>query len=308
MGFGRNVLLWASKNDFLKNHATKWEFVKKAVKKFMPGETVDEAIEAAKELIKKNIPVTFTHLGENINNLGEADEVVRHYLIVLEKIHQQKLDIEISLKLTQLGFDISYEKTLNNFNRIVAKASEFGNSVWIDMEDSTYVDKTIQFYKEVKTGFNNVGLCLQAYLYRTERDLLDLMPISPWIRLVKGAYKESKEVAFPEKREVDKNYFNIAKLMIESIKKSEMRMVFGTHDISLIKRILESGAQAELEQSKIEFQMLYGIKTNEQLRLVNSRTKMRVLISYGEYWYPWYVRRLAERPANVWFVAKNIFN
>ena len=308
MSIGRNILLWVSKNDFLKNHATKWSFVQKAVKKFMPGETVDDAIEAAKKLLDKNIPVTFTRLGENINNLDEADEVVQHYLTVLEKIHQQKLDIEISLKLTQLGFDISYEKTLDNFKRIVGKSAEFGNIVWIDMEDSSYVDKTIQFYKDIKTEFKNVGICLQAYLYRTMNDLKNMIEINPWIRLVKGAYKESKDIAFPVKKDVDKNYFKLANMMLESVKNSDPRMVFGTHDIQLIQRILKSGAQTGIDESKIEFQMLYGIKSGEQLKLANSKIKIRILISYGEYWYPWYVRRLAERPANVWFVVKNLFN
>jgi proline dehydrogenase len=308
MGLGRNILLWASKNDFLKNHATKWGFVQKAVKKFMPGETVDDAIEAAKRLIDKNIPVTFTHLGENINNLKEAEEVVRHYLTVLEKIYDQKLDIEISLKLTQLGFDISYEKTLDNFKLIAVKAAEFGNSVWIDIEDSSYADKTIKFYKDIKPDHPNIGICLQAYLYRTEKDLLDLITINPSIRLVKGAYKEGKEVAYPEKKDVDKNYFNLAKKMLELKQKSNLRMAFGTHDVSLVKRILNEGARVGLEQDQIEIQMLYGIKSGEQERLTKTNSKVRVLISYGEYWYPWYVRRLAERPANVWFVAKNIFN
>lgn len=309
MGLGRNILLWASKNDFLKNHATKWKFVQKAVKKFMPGETADEAIFAAQKLIEKNIPVTFTHLGENINNLDEAEEVVKHYLTVLEKIYQQKLDIEISLKLTQLGLDISYEKALYNFKKIISKAFEYGNTVWIDMEDSSYVDRTIKFYKDVISEFNNAGLCLQAYLYRTEKDLADLLEIKPSIRLVKGAYKESKEIAFPVKKDVDKNYYKLTNMMLEALKNSYVRMAFGTHDISLIDEIFNLGAQKGIGAGKIEIQMLYGINSNEQMRIASdAKSKIRVLISYGEFWYPWYVRRLAERPANVWFVAKNLFN
>ena len=136
----------------------------------------------------------------------------------------------------------------------------------------------------------------------------DLLTINPFIRLVKGAYKESKDIAFPVKKDVDKNYFKLANMMLESVKNSDSRMVFGTHDIQLIQRILKSGAQTGIDESKIEFQMLYGIKSGEQLKLANSKIKIRILISYGEYWYPWYVRRLAERPANVWFVVKNLFN
>ncbi len=309
MGLGRNILLWASKNDLLKNHATKWKFVQKAVKKFMPGETEDEAIFAAHKLIEKNIPVTFTHLGENINNLEEAEEVVKHYLNVLEKIYQQKLDIEISLKLTQLGLDISYEKALYNFKKIISKALEFENTVWIDMEDSSYVDRTINFYRDVKSEFNNAGLCLQAYLYRTEKDLVSLLEIKPWIRLVKGAYKENKEIAFPVKRDVDKNYVKLANIMLEAVKESDARMVFGSHDISLVEEIIKLGARKGIDTGKVEIQMLYGIKSNEQMRIArDTKSKIRVLISYGEFWYPWYVRRLAERPANVWFIAKNLFN
>jgi len=308
MGVGRSALLWASKNNFLKNHATQWKFIRGAVKKFMPGETVEKAIEAAKVLAAKSIPSTFTHLGENITNLEEAKLVVNHYLSVLEKIYNEKLDIEISLKLTQLGFDISYDDTLNNFRRIASKASGNGNSVWIDMEDSSYVDKTIKFYKEIKKEFNNVGLCLQSYLYRTEKDLSELIQIKPWIRLVKGAYKESSEIAFPDKKDVDTNYFNLSLKMLETLKENDVRMVFGTHDLDLINKVTEAGARLNIEMEKIEFHLLYGIKTNEQDRLSRSRSKIRVLISYGEYWYPWYVRRLAERPANVFFVLRNIFS
>jgi len=312
MMIGRNILLWASKNEWMKSNVPKFRFVQKAVKRFMPGEKAEDAINAAGELSTNNISTTFTYLGENISKLSEGEAVKDHYLILLDKIRDSKLDIEISLKLslklTQLGFDISFDKTLDFFKLITQKAEENRNNVFIDIEDSSYVDRTIDFYKKVKEEFNNVGLCLQAYLYRTMDDINNMLPINPWIRLVKGAYKEPPDIAFPSKKEVDNNFLEISKFLLKLTKEKDIRAAYGTHDLTLQEKIKAEASNIGLAKEKLEFQMLFGIKSREQQRLAEERYNIRTLISYGGHWYPWYMRRLAERPANIGFILKNILD
>ena len=308
MGISRNILLWASRNEWLKSRVPKMNFVQKAVKRFMPGETIEDAIQATRELLKYNIPTTFTHLGENITTIKEAEINTQHYLELLEKINGERLDIEISLKLTHIGLDLSFDKTFELFSKISEKAGNLNNSVFIDIEDSSYVDKTIDFYKKIKEYHNNVGLCLQAYLYRTMGDLKSLANINPSIRLVKGAYKEPSTVAFPRISQVDENYLYLSNYLLEQMKDKGTRAAFGTHDLLIQEHIKNEANRIGLAKKNLEFQMLYGIKTSEQIKLASEGYKIRTLISYGDHWYPWYMRRLAERPANVWFVLKNIFN
>jgi proline dehydrogenase len=308
MGISRNILLWASKNEWLKSRVQRMGFVQKAVKRFMPGETIENAILATRELLKHNIPTTFTHLGENITSLEEAEINTKHYLDLLDRIHKENLDIEISLKLTHIGFDLSSDKTIELFSKIADKAQKLGNNVFIDIEDSSYVDKTITFYKRIKKNYDNVGLCLQAYLYRTIEDIKNMIEIKPWIRLVKGAYKESPSVAFKKLKQVNENYLVISRFLLQQILKNNIRVAFGTHDLLLQEHIKKEAKMIGLSKEKLEFQMLYGIKASEQIKLASEGYKIRTLISYGDHWYPWYIRRLAERPANVGFVLKNIFN
>jgi len=308
MSLGRNIILWASRNEWLKTRVPKMKFVQNAVKRFMPGEKVDDAIHATKELIKHNIPTTFTHLGENITNLQEAEMNTQHYLDLLEEINSEHLDIEVSLKLTHIGFDLSFDKTLELFSSISEKAKRLKNNVFIDIEDSSYVDKTINFYKQIKEKYNNVGLCLQAYLYRTMDDVKGMIDINPWIRLVKGAYKEPATAAFPKLSNVNENFILISKYLLDRVETDGIRVAFGTHDLIIQEQVKKEADKLSLPKEKFEFQMLYGIKTTEQYKLASDGYKIRTLISYGDFWYPWYMRRLAERPANVGFVLKNIFN
>lgn len=284
------------------------KFVQRALKRFMPGEIVEDAISATRDLLELKIPTTFTHLGENITSIEEAESNTSEYLNLLEKIKEEKLDIEISLKLTHIGLDLSFDKTLDFFSSIADKAERFNNCVFIDIEDSSYVDKTINFYKKIKENFGNVGLCLQAYLYRTMDDLKGIMEINPWIRLVKGAYKEPATIAFKKLAAVNKNYFQISKYLLDQISEKNIRVAFATHDLNLQEQIKKKSEKIGLRKDQIEFQMLYGIKTQDQFNLADEGYKIRTLISYGEHWYPWYVRRLAERPANVFFVLKNVLN
>jgi len=308
MGISRNILLWASKNEWLKSRVPKMSFVQKAVKRFMPGEKVEDAIQATRDLLRHNIPTTFTHLGENITAIDEAEINSQHYLDLLDRIRKEKLDIEISLKLTHIGLDLSFDKTLELFVKIADKAMQLSNNVFIDIEDSSYVDKTIEFYRKIKEKHNNIGLCLQAYLYRTMDDIKSLSVINPWIRLVKGAYKEPASIAFQKLSEVNKNYVELSLFLLKEVIENDIRVAFATHDLKIQEHIRNEAAKIGLPNNAVEFQMLYGIKTLEQIKLTSEGYKIRTLISYGDYWYPWYVRRLAERPANVFFVLKNIFN
>ncbi len=287
-------------------HVPNFKFVRKALNKFMPGETPADALNATRRLLKHKISTTFTHLGENIEDLGEAEISTRHYVDLIERINNEKLDIEVSLKLTQIGLDLSYEKALELFKVIVQKAKEYNKNVFIDIEDSSYVDKTINFYKRIKEDYDNVGLCLQAYLYRTMDDVKSMININPWIRLVKGAYNEPDTIAFKKKKDVDENFFMISKYFLEQIQKRNIRIAFATHDLKLQEQIKKEAKIYDLPNKVVEFQMLYGIKEREQISLATQGYNVRTLISYGDHWYPWYMRRLAERPANVGFILKNI--
>jgi len=308
MSLGRNILLWCSRNEWLKKRFPKMKFTRRAVKKFMPGETWEDAIAATRKLLSNNIPTTFTHLGENITTLEEAEENTKHYIALLDKINNENLDIEISLKLTQIGFDLSFDRTFELFSQIADKIKSCNNFVFIDIEDSSYVDKTIEFYKKIKKNYDNVGLCLQSYLYRTMKDIEQMMDINPTIRLVKGAYKEPETVAFKSKKQVDENFFKLSSFLINKIKDKNWRAAFATHDMNMVKLIEDEGARLGIDKSNLEFHMLYGIKSSEQLKLAADGYGVRVLISYGESWFPWYMRRLAERPANVSFVLKNLLS
>lgn len=305
MGLSRSALLWCSQNEWMKTNIPNYEFVKRAAKRFMPGEKITDALNAADSFNELGIGNVLTYLGENINDLNEAESVTNEYVNLLDKINQSGNYIEISLKLTHIGFDFSFNKTLDNFFKLASKAKELGIFVWVDMEHSSYVDRTIEFYTKVNKKFKNTGLCLQAYLYRTKDDLAKLIGLSPNIRLVKGAYMEPAHVAFPRKDDVDNNFFDLMKYLLKN--NSANRNAAATHDIELISKLEAFIKAQKIDKKSIEFHMLYGIKFSEQIRLVNAGYKTIVLLSYGDAWYSWYVRRLAERPANIGFVLKNIF-
>lgn len=307
MNPARYILLAASQNAWLRDHAAKHRFVRRTVSRFMPGEELSDALTAAHTLQTKNIASIFTHLGENTRDAAEARAVADHYLEVLRRVREQQLHAEISVKPTQLGLDLDFELCYQNLREIIA-AEVPPRIVWIDMEASTYVDATLQLYCRMLSEFPNVGLCLQAYLRRTKDDLAGLLPLRASIRLVKGAYSEPPEIAFSQKSDVDDNYFVLAKEMLGAKKREPaMRSAFGTHDISLVRRIAEFAATAGMPRSDVEVQMLYGIKSAERDRLAREGYSSKVLVAYGTHWYAWFIRRLAERPANLWFVARNMF-
>jgi len=308
MSVTRSLLLAASQNIWLREHASHYKFVRRSVARFLPGEELDDALAAAKVLEAKRIAGVFTHLGENIRDASEADEVTQHYLIVLERIRAAELQTEISVKLTQLGLDQSVDLCAANVERIL-RAEDAGKTVWIDMEASPHVDATLEVYRRVLAEFPRTGVCLQAYLFRAQKDLQALLPMKPSVRLVKGAYKEPPTVAFPAKKDVDDNYVSLGQTMLRAQRDGVMvRASFGTHDTVMIKRLADFCATEGMPKSALEIQMLYGIQRAEQERLAAEGYRSAVLVAYGKYWYPWFVRRLAERPANLWFLAKNLFS
>jgi len=307
MSLMRSLLLAASQNRWLRDHATHYSFVRGTVSRFMPGETLDDAIGAAEGLRSKKIGTVFTHLGENIKDRAEAQQVAEHYVEVLKRIREKGLQAEISVKLTQLGLDLSADLCFEHLNAIIERA-EKNSIVWVDMEASKYVDATLELYRRSLTAHPNVGICLQAYLHRTKDDLAKLLPLRPSIRLVKGAYNEPPEIAFARKRDVDESYFELGKQMLRAKKERHcVRAAFGTHDVELIRRLADFASAEGFVKTDFEVQMLYGIQRAEQERLARDGCTSIVLVAYGNYWYPWFVRRLAERPANLWFMLRNVF-
>ena len=306
MAFLRSFFLVCSQSHWLREQAPRYGFVRRAVSRFMPGETVDDALSAARALRDKSIGTVFTHLGENVSDPAEAERVTLHYLEVLDRIRQQGLETEVSVKLTQLGLDLSAELCYANLRRIIEGAGP-RSLVWIDMEASNYVDVTLELYRRARSAHPNVGVCLQAYLYRTATDLAALIPLGAAIRLVKGAYQEPPAIAWPRKKDVDESYFSLAKQLLSSeARAAGVRAAMATHDRKLIQRLIDFAGSARLRKQALEFQMLYGIQRLEQERLAREGWKSVVLVAYGSYWFPWYMRRLAERPANLLFVLRNL--
>lgn len=304
----RTLILKASDNRWLREHGVHAPFVRRAVSRFMPGETFDDMLRAAAELQTHGLDAVFTRLGENVGDLDEARAVADHYLDGLARIQQMGIACEPSIKLTQLGLDIDRAKAIEHARAIVARAHSAGLYTWVDMEQSAYVDLTLDIAENLRREFPGVGVCLQAYLFRTKDDLARMLQLGAGVRLVKGAYREPASVAFPEKKDVDANYLALAKTMIDpKTNASGSRPVFGTHDTSLIDDIRSHARAIGVEPGGYEFHMLYGIQRAEQSRLHDAGEKVRILIAYGSYWFPWYMRRLAERPANLWFVAKSLF-
>lgn len=300
----RNALLWASTNPALAEKLPRYGFVKKATKRFMPGEERSDALAQAEVLAKSGITTTTTLLGENLGSLDEADDVVRHYLESLADIEARGLDTEISVKPTQLGLDYGEEEAEK---RLLELASATSSLVWIDMEGSEYVDRTLEIFRNVKKKQNNVGLCIQSYLRRTEADLESLMPLQPDIRVVKGAYNEPDSIAFASKSDVDRSYVKLMQVLLRARLHGEAgRPVSATHDPKMIGETNRIAFELGLDKDRYEFALLFGIQREEQMRLARRGHQVRVLISYGSAWFPWYMRRLAERPANLWFVAKQI--
>ena len=282
-------------------------FTRPMVRRFMPGESLDEAIAACVELKRQGTPTILTALGENITTDAAADATVVEYERLFAAVKKNDLDTHVSIKLTQFGWDVDRKRAMDRVRRMLKLAETNGTVMPIDIESSQYVESTIDAYETLARESKNVGLCIQAYLHRTPADLKRLLPLPPYIRLVKGAYREKPEVALQGRPAVDPAYEALALELLRA-HKNGARVVFGTHDVPLIQRIRASAKQMGLPDSAYEVQMLYGIQDAGRRQLAADGVKTRVLISYGKAWYPWFMRRLAEKPSNVFMIARNLFS
>jgi len=302
----RSVLLWMARNPWLRGRLPRLGFVRRAVRRFMPGEDADSAFAAATGLAASGQGILFTRLGENLTRLAEADEVAAHYRALLDRAASLPRPPELSVKPTQLGLDIDAEACFRHLAALAARAAESGTWLWLDMEGSAYVDATIDLYERLRPAHPNVGICLQAYLRRTPMDLRRLLSLEPAVRLVKGAYDEPATIAYRRRPEVDAAYMALSLVLAEAARDGRARCALGTHDGDLIERIAAFADSAQVARGSLEVHMLYGIRSRELARLQAAGFPVFTLIAYGAFWYPWYMRRLAERPANVLFALRQL--
>ncbi|WP_128895797.1 proline dehydrogenase family protein [Longirhabdus pacifica] len=299
----KNFFLFLSKNKTLNTAAKKWG-LRFGAKKVVAGATIADAIYTVRKLNEKGLLCTVDHLGEFVYTLEEAEDSTSYCIQTLKAIHEAKVDCNLSLKLTQLGLDIDYDLCLKHMSMILDAAKTYGNNfVRIDMEDYAHNEMTLQLLRELMKDYDNVGTVIQAYLFKTQEDMDQLGEHNVNLRLVKGAYKESPEVAYEDKKDVDENYKSI-------IKKHVLNghyTAIASHDAQIIDFVKQLEQEHNLKRDQFEFQMLYGIRYQAQLKLVEEGYRMRVYVPYGDDWYAYFMRRLAERPANVSFVIKGLF-
>jgi proline dehydrogenase len=281
-------------------------FVKRATRKFMPGESPEDALEAGATIAASGRGLLYTQLGEAITSAQEASVVRDHYHWFFDQIRARRLPAQVSVKPTQLGLDLSIADCQRHLLGLAAKAEQSGSAVWLDMEDSSYVDRSLELYITLLKKYPSTGIALQAYLFRTPADLARLLPLEPVIRLVKGAYQEPHSIAYAKKADTDRAYFKLASQMLEAARNNSCTPIFGTHDLRLIERITNYAAQIGVPIDKYQIHMLYGIRDAAQRQLVADGHVVKTLVSYGSAWFRWYMRRLAERPANVLFVLKSL--
>jgi proline dehydrogenase len=306
MSLARSLLLRAAESPWLASQMSRRSFARRAVRRFMPGEELSDALDAATALRGNGMGSLVTHLGEALSSLDAARAVRDHYIEVLDTIRQRGLDTWVSVKPTQLGLDLAPDQCRQYLIELADRAQQMGTSLWLDMEDSRYVDRTIELYRVIRARNESAGIAIQAYLRRSSADVNALLDIKPSIRLVKGAYAEPPSVAYAEKRETDRAFYEIGRTLLEAAKRDQALPVFGTHDMVLVNRLIDDAKALGLAPTAYEVHMLYGIRTEEQRQLVQRGQVMKVLISYGSKWFKWYMRRLAERPANVWFVMRSM--
>ena len=300
----RDAILLAARNRWLGDHLPRLRFVRSTVGRFMPGETMEEALEAAERLAAEGIPVTFTYLGENVESAADADAVAEHYLRLLDLIEGRGLDAEVSVKPTHLGLDLDAEETFQRLRRLAKRSAALGRHLFLDMESVPYVDPTLEIYRRLREEFRNTGVCIQAYLHRTPQDVANLLAVDASIRLVKGAYREPGDLVIGNRRTIRATF---EKLALEFLRLSGGgRLALATHDVPMLTEIERRATAAGFDKNAYEIQMLYGIRVADQRRLAAEGFRVRVLISYGTHWYPWFMRRLAEHPGNVWLAVRNL--
>lgn len=306
MPVGRSILLAAARSKTLNDFALRSTFVKRATQRFMPGEHAEDALAAAAQITATGRGVVFTQLGESITRAEAAEKVRDHYLWLFDRIAERRLLAHVSVKPTQLGLDLSMAQCERHLLDLAAKAEQARSTLWLDMENSPYVDRTLDLYGAIHEKHPATGVALQAYLRRTPEDLSKLMPSKPIIRLVKGAYDEPTRVAFEKKSDTDRAYYDLASEMLNATRTAGCTPIFGTHDSALVSRIAQRAASLGVARNAYEIHMLYGIRDPIQRALTDDGYTVKTLISYGSAWYRWYMRRLAERPANVLFVVRSL--
>lgn len=272
----------------------------------MPGEDPEDALRAGATIAASGRGLLYTQLGEAITSATAATAVRDHYLWFFDQIHERRLPAHVSVKPTQLGLDLSRSSCERHLLALAAKAEETGSALWLDMEDSSYVDRTLELYLMLLQKHPSTGIALQAYLFRTPEDLARLLPLKPTIRLVKGAYDEPHAIAYAKKSDTDRAYLELASQMLAAARNASCTPIFGTHDLGLISRITDHATHVGLSKEKYQIHMLYGIRDSAQRQLVADGHIVKTLVSYGSAWFRWYMRRLAERPANVLFVLKSM--
>ena len=306
----RSALLWMARNERLAETIPNMRFAKRAVRRFMPGERVEDAFAAAERLRDERVRVLFTRLGENITSLAEAEEVAEHYRAVMARDAERKHvvgPIEISVKPTQLGLEQDPAECLRICKRLADDAAELGNTwLWIDMEGSEYTDRTLDLVEALAAEHDNVGIAIQSYLRRSAADVARLLPLTPAIRLVKGAYDEPAGIAYRDAAEVDANFLGLALMVAEAAAAGNARLALGTHDVELIGQIRTLTEALGVPREVLEVHMLYGVREQELRRLRDAGHPAYSLVAYGDAWYRWYMRRLAERPANVIFALRQL--
>ena len=280
-----------------------WPPARRLAKRFVAGETLEEALETGQRLKAERIAMTLDHLGESVGSLAEAGEAREVYLRALTAMGEAGIEGNVSLKLTQFGLDFSTEQCSSNVEQLVERASAMGGFVRVDMESSGYTERTLELVRGLHARHGAVGTVIQAYLYRSRKDVEDLCERGIRVRLCKGAYLEPATIAFPRKRDVDLNYVELMRLLAER----GTYPAFATHDERIVEEIKAHVARIRLPREAFEFQMLYGIRRDLQRKLVAEGYRLRLYVPFGKAWYPYYMRRLAERPANVLFILRNLF-
>lgn len=300
----RSALIWLSRQEGLKDFAARFGFFKKLTTRFVAGETIDEAVSHIRQINAENCSASFDHLNESVGSDAEAEAEVVEYLNILQQITDTGINSNVSIKLTQFGLALDPELAYRNARRVVEDAHRRGNFVRVDMEDSSVTQATIDIFKRLRAEFdvNTVGIVLQSYLFRTYADAEELVRIPARIRICKGAYHEPPEVAFPDKKDVDANYVKVMQLLLAS----GTYHGIATHDPKMIDATLDFASREKIGKDKFEFQMLFGVRRDLQRQLARDGYNVRIYVPYGKHWYPYFMRRLAERPANVWFVLKNV--
>jgi proline dehydrogenase len=306
----RTFLIYLSHAQWARELVSHLSLAKKVARRFVAGETIEEAMAATRALNARGMMVTLDYLGESVTDEAVAASARDEILQLLDQIERSGLDANVSIKLSQLGLRIRKEFALENLRQLLTRAREYGNKIRIDMEESELVDVTLDIYHTVRDdyGFDNVGVVIQSYLYRSEKDVKKLIDEGAWVRLCKGAYAEPPDIAFPEKADTDANYILLMELMLN--KKARDNGVFlgiATHDEDIVNAAIEYAHANEIPPEAYEFQMLYGIRRDLQAWLINQGYILRIYVPYGTAWYPYFVRRLAERPANLWFFVSNLF-